>query len=244
MNSKKITLMAEGGHKLAEIKEKLASAVKPGVTPLEIEALAVELINKSGGEASFKMVPKYHYATCINVNDSLVHGIPASTPFNDGDLVSIDLGLYYKGYHTDTSTTVVAGKSNPKLDQFISVGHKALKEGIKQARVGNRISDISRAIETTIEKSGFAVVRDLTGHGVGKLLHEDPYVPNFTNPRHHDPVLYDGQTLAIEPMLTMGDWKIKLGADNWTIYTADGSLSCLIEDTIAITKAGPLVLTK
>src|SRR3990167_2786885 len=116
MNSKKITLMQEGGHKLALIRHQLADVVKPGITPLDVENMAVKLINHSGGQASFKMVPKYHHATCINVNDSLVHGIPNNIPFKDGDLVSIDLGLYYQGYHTDTSVTVVAGKSNPKLD--------------------------------------------------------------------------------------------------------------------------------
>ncbi len=236
--------MQEGGRKLAQIRRQLAEAVKPGVTPLDIENLAVKLINKSGGQASFKMVPKYHFATCINVNDSLVHGIPTNTPFKDGDLVSLDLGLYYRGYHTDTSTTVVAGQSTPQLDQFIKVGLKALKNGIKAAQAGNRISDISRAVQTTIEKSGYSVVRDLTGHGIGKLLHEDPYIPNFTDHRHHDPELKVGQTLAIEPMYTMGDYRIVVGSDDWTISTADGSLAALVEDTIAITENGPIVLTQ
>jgi methionyl aminopeptidase len=244
MNSKKIALMTEGGHLLAGIRDTLGAAVKPGITPIEIEELAVKLINKTGGQASFKLVPHYHYATCINVNDSLVHGIPTAIPFKDSDLVSIDLGLYFKGFHTDTSTTVVAGKSTPQLDQLIAVGNKALRAGIQAAKLGNNISDISKAIEATITKSGYTPIHDLTGHGIGRHLHEEPYVPNYYDVHHHDSKLTLGQTLAIEPMITTGSHEIKLESDGWTLATKDGSLSILVEDTIAITASGPVILTK
>jgi len=244
MNEKKIAIMTEGGQKLASIRDHLASMVKPGVTPLEIEAEAVNLIKKTGGKASFKTVPNYYHATCINVNSSLVHGIPTDTPFKDGDLVSIDLGLYYQGYHTDTSVSVIAGKKDIKTQQFINTGYKALKAGINAAQPGNKVSDISRAVQSVIEKAGYTVIRDLTGHGVGKKLHEEPYIPNFVDPHNHDSVLVEGQTLAIEPMYSQGGHEIKIEADDWTISTADGSLAALVEDTIAITKNGPIVLTK
>ena len=236
--------MQEGGHLLASIKKQLGDMVKPGVSPLDIEDRANDLIIKTGGRPSFKMVPNYHYATCINVNDSLVHGIPTKQPFKDGDLVSIDLGLFYKGYHTDTSITVVAGTPSPKLQTFINTGHKALNAAIKTALPGNRISDISRAVQTTIEAAGYSVIRDLTGHGIGTKLHEDPYIPNFVDPSHHDSLLYSGQTIAIEPMYSMGGYQIKIESDGWTISSVDGSLTALVEDTIAITSDGPIILTR
>lgn len=244
MNQKKIKLMQEGGQLLASIKTQLGSMVKPGVTPLDIERHANKLISQTGGQPSFKLVPNYHHATCVNVNDSLVHGIPTKQPFNNGDLVSIDLGLYYKGYHTDTSITVVAGSSSPKLQTFINVGYKALDAAIKAAIPGNRVSDISRAVQTTIETAGYSVIRDLTGHGIGTKLHEDPYIPNFVDPNHHDSTLYSGQTIAIEPMYSMGDYQIKIESDDWTISSLDGSLTALVEDTIAITPEGPVILTR
>ena len=244
MNQKKIKLMQEGGRLLASIKNQLGDMVKPGVTPLDIEHRANELIIKTGGQPSFKMVPNYHHATCVNVNDSLVHGIPTKQPFKDGDLVSIDLGLFYKGYHTDTSITVVAGTSSPKLQTFINIGYKALDAAIKVALPGNRISDISRAIQTTIEAASYSVIRDLTGHGIGANLHEDPYIPNFVDPNHHDSSLYPGQTIAIEPMYSMGSYQIKIESDDWTISSVDGSLTALVEDTIAITLNGPIILTR
>lgn len=244
MNEKKIAIMKEGGGKLAAIRDHLANMVKPGVTPLDLENQAVKMIQAAGGEASFKKVPRYHHATCVNVNNSLVHGIPTNTPFKDGDLVSIDLGLFYKGFHTDTSASVIAGKADPKTQQFINVGYKALEAGIKAAKPGNKVSDISRAVQTVIEKSGYTVIRDLTGHGVGRELHEEPYIPNFIDPHHRDSTLKIGQTLAIEPMYSLGSHEIKIEKDGWTISTADGSLAALVEETIAITEDGPIVLTR
>lgn len=229
---------------LSDIRNQLADAVKIGVTPAEIENLANTLIKKTGGQASFKTVPGYHHATCINVNDGLVHGIPSQIPFKDADLVSIDLGLLYKNYHTDTSTTVVVGKSDKDLQKFIDTGWRALSQGIKKAQVGNKVSDISKAIEEVIVSAGYTPVRDLTGHGIGKKLHQDPYIPNYFDPNNTDYQLKVGQAMAIEPMYTQGSEKIKLLDDNWTITTKDGSLSALVEHTIFITDQGPIVITE
>ena len=236
--------MKEGGKMLSDIRNQLADAVKPGVTPVEIENLANTLIKKTGGQASFKTVPGYHHATCINVNDSLVHGIPSQIPFKDSDLVSIDLGLLYKNYHTDTSTTVVVGKPNKDLQSFIDTGWQALSLGIKKAQVGNKVSDISKAIEKVIVSSGYTPVKDLTGHGIGKKLHQDPYIPNYYDPQNTDFELKVGQAMAIEPMYTKGSEQIKLLDDNWTITTKDGSLSALVEHTIFINQDGPIILTE
>ncbi len=244
MNKKKLKVMKEGGKMLSDIRNQLADAVKPGVAPVEIENLANTLIKKTGGQASFKTVPDYHHATCINVNDGLVHGIPSQIPFKDSDLVSIDLGLLYKNYHTDTSTTVVAGNPKKDLEKFINTGWQALSAGIKKAQAGNKVSDISRAIEEVIVSSGYTPVRDLTGHGIGKKLHQDPYIPNYFDPKNSDFELKAGQAMAIEPMYTQGSEKIKLLDDNWTITTKDGSLSALVEHTIFITQDGPIILTE
>ncbi len=241
--SDKIAIMQQGGHKLAAIRDLLVKTVKPGVTPLQIEALANQLIKDTGGTPAFKTVPGYNWATCININDGIVHGIPNAIPFKDGDLVSIDLGLIYKGYYTDTSATCVAGTPTAFQKKLIVAGDDALNAGIAAALVGNHVSDISRAVEGVLKSAGFTPVHDLTGHGVGKKLHEDPFIPNFYSKFNPDSVLHDGQTIAIEPMYTTGGYRIKIDQDNWTIRTADGSLAGYVEHTIAITKNGPQILT-
>lgn len=236
--------MKQGGHLLSQIRNQLVENIKPGVTPLEIEKLANQLIDKTGGQASFKTVPNYHHATCININAGLVHGIPTDNPFQQGDLVSLDLGLLYQGFHTDTSTTVVAGSPTPKQKQFIDTGWQALSAGINQACSGNKVSHISKAIEKVITQAGLTPIRDLTGHGIGKTLHQDPYIPNYFDPSHPDITLKPGISMALEPMYTQGSHKIKVLDDGWTIATADHSLSCLVEHTIFITDTNPLVLTE
>lgn len=243
MNTKKLKAMEQGGRLLAGVRDALIAAVKPGITPLEIDALADTLISQTGGQAAFKKVPKYHYATCINVNSVIVHGIPTSAPVKDGDMVSIDVGLYYQGYYTDTSATTVVGIATPFQVRFLQTGLDALKAGISKARAGNHVSDISKAIEKVITAAGFTPIRELTGHGVGKHLHEDPFVPNIYDPYAPDPVLYLGQTLAIEPMYSAGSAKLRFEPDGWTISMADNSVAALIEETIAITPRGPRILT-
>lgn len=242
-NNQKIQAMRVGGKKLGTIRDALARAVSPGVTPLGIEQLAVDLIKKSGGEPAFMKVPNYHHATCINVNDVIVHGIPTSIPFKEGDLVSIDVGLYYKGYYTDTSVTVVAGTPNEFQKKFIRAGEEALAAGINAARLGNRVSHISKAIQEVLYSYNYKIIPELTGHGVGRELHEAPYVPNIYNPKEPSSLLKEGQTIAIEPMYTTGSPRIYIDRDGWTIRMADGSPSGLVEHTIVITKDGPEILT-
>lgn len=243
MDKQKYQKMAEGGHRLAVIRDTVIKAVKVGVTGLEIEALTCKLIAESGGKAAFKRVPGYDFATCIAINEGVVHGIPNNQPFKNGDLVTVDLGLIYDGYYTDSAATTTVGKPSPLQAKLLDIGNIALQAGIDQARVGNHVSDISRAVQKIVEEAGFSVIRDLTGHGVGKRLHEDPYIPNYYEKSAPDPVLYEGQTLAIEPMFAAGKSKIRIGDDGWTIVTADGSLATQAEHTIIILKDGPQILT-
>lgn len=236
--------MQQGGAKLGSIRDALAAAVAPGVTPLEIETLANQLIKKAGGQASFKMVHGYDYATCINVNSGVVHGIPNSTPFKEGDLVTIDVGLYFQGYHTDTSTSVVVGQPSGFQKNFLAIGQKALAAGISAATAGAHVSDISRAIQKVIESAGYSVIRELTGHGISRDLHEDPYVPNYYDSHSPDSRLELGQTIAIEPIYASGAPYLQTDPDGWTLSTADDSPAAVFEHTIYITDKQPIILTK
>ncbi len=237
--------MADGGKILGQIKKELAAMVKEGVSSMDIEEKATELINASGGEASFKKVPNYHWATCVNVNAGLVHGIPSKeVVFHKGDLVSIDVGLFYRGFHTDTSISV--GVNLTKANQkFLEAGMEALKHAIASARPGNRIFDISMAIQETIEKAGYTPIQALVGHGVGKNLHEEPAIPCFVaGPMAKSPTVVPGMTLAIEVMYTQGRPEIKIENDGWTISVRDDKISALFEETVAVTRHGPIVLTE
>lgn len=238
-----IEIMRVGGNKLAIIRKKIADAVKPGVSTEDLEKIAIDLINKSGGEASFKMVPGYHHATCININDEVVHGIPGKTILKAGDIVGIDVGLYYKGFHTDAAVTVPVGTGKDS-EFFLSAGKSAIKKAISVAKPGKKISDISRAMQQTIEKAGFSVVRALTGHGVGKHLHEEPTIPCFETNDEHPIVIKEGMVLAIEVMYNQGTYEVVYkNNDGWTIATADGKISGLFEESVAITGNGPEILT-
>jgi len=241
--AREIEIMAEGGKKLAWVREKLAEAARPGITTLELEKLADKLIIKAGGQASFKKVAGYKWATCINVNNVVVHGVPNGTIIKKGDKIGIDVGMYYKGYHTDTSITVSA---NPKLTRFLETGRLALKRAIAQAQPGRRVADLSAAMQKTVEEAGYSVVRALTGHGIGKNLHEEPAIPCFVLGEYkHSPKLVAGMVLAIEVMYNEGESEVVyVNDDGWTIGTADGKISGLFEETVAITPSGPVVLTK
>ncbi len=243
-SEEQIKIMAEGGAKLGAIKKALAAMVKEGVSSQVLEDKANELIEGSGGEASFKIVPGYHWVTCINVNSGVVHGIPSKeVVFKKGDLVSIDIGLFYKGFHTDTSVSV--GINLSKEDQkFLTAGRLALKDAISQALVGNRIFDISLAIEDTLEASGYTPVVALVGHGVGRNLHEEPAIPGFVSgARERSPEIVPGMTLAIEIIYAQGKPDVVSLEDGWTIATRDGKIAALFEETVAVTRHGPLVLT-
>lgn len=240
-----IQIMAEGGAKLGRVKKALANAVKAGVSALDIENLAMRLIKEEGAEPSFNKEQGYYWATCINVNEGMVHGIPtADVVFNDGDLVSIDVGIFYKGFHTDTSVSVGVSP-DPELNKFINAGKVALTEAIKAAQEGNYLYQISEAIEREVKSRGHTPIKALVGHGVGKHLHEDPQIPCFVPGRIEDsPKIQRGMTLAIEVMYAQGSDKVEILEDGWTIAMRDGKMSGLFEETVAITETGTKVLTR
>ncbi|HOX96254.1 MAG TPA: type I methionyl aminopeptidase [Candidatus Woesebacteria bacterium] len=239
----KLQAMTEGGARLGWIKGQLVAALKAGVTPLEIEFLADRLIKEGGDKASFKMEAGYHHATCININDGMVHGIPNKTPFKAGDVVKIDLGLFHHGYHVDTAITVQIPPLDPRITGFLDVGRKAENAAIAVALPGNTVYDISQAMQQTVEGAGFSSIRDLTGHGIGRKLHMDPWIPCFADKQNKKDILSVDQTIAIETMYAMGDWHLVEDPDGWTISTQDGSLTGYFEETVYITQNGPIILT-
>lgn len=239
-----VAIMAEGGKKLGRVKKGLAEAVAAGGNAAEIEALAQKLIKEEGAEVSFDKVPGYRWATCITVNEGLVHGIPVkSLVFKKGDIVSVDVGVYFKGFHTDTSITVGIDV-DPETRKFLNIGKQALANAIAKARVGNHLFEISKAIEDTIEAAGYTTIKALVGHGVGRELHEDPQIPCFVPGRIEDsPKLVRGMVLAIEVMYAAGSDAVEVLEDGWTIAMRDGKISGLFEETVAVTDGGPKVLT-
>lgn len=239
-----LDIMAEGGKKLGYIKKRLKEAVKIGGNAKEIEDLAMKLIAEVGGEASFAKVPGYSWATCINRNAGIVHGIPTkNVVFEKGDVVSIDVGLWYKGFHTDTSVTIEL-ESDESTKRFVKAGKKALDAAIMAAKAGRRISDISEAIEKNILAAGYQPVLALVGHGIGKNLHENPQIPCFVSgKKENSPKIVPGMALAIEVMYTLGSPEIEIAKDGWTITTHDGKISGLFEETVAVTTHGSFILT-
>lgn len=239
-----IQKMAEGGKKLAKIKKSLKKMISQGVSAPEVEKLAQKLIKEEGGVPSFMMVPGYKWATCINVNAGLVHGIPKpEIVFKKGDVVSVDIGLFYKGFHTDTSLTLGIGVDK-NTGKFLKTGEEALKRAINEARVGNYIFDISKTIEDAVKVGGVTPVKALVGHGVGKALHEGPQIPCFTQGvREKSPKIQAGMVLAIEVMYAQGSEEVEIAKDGWTISMADGKIAALYEETVAVSSHGPLVLT-
>lgn len=241
---KEIEIMQLGGQKLAKIFKELLLMVKPGVKISEIERKAWHLIEKEDGQPSFAMTPKYNWATCINLNEGIVHGIPDEERIKKGDLVSLDVGIYYKGFHTDCSWTIEVGTKKQK--KFLNAGKKALKEAIREARPGKRIGDISQKIEKIIKSKGYSPIKKYTGHGVGRKLHEPPSTPCFLKEKiKKTPLIKPGMTLAIEVIYSAGSPEIIIDQkDGWTAKTCDGSLAACFEETIAVTKNKPLILTQ
>ena len=240
-----IEMMHEGGKKLARIRNKLENKIKEGVTAAEIDSLAESLMRSMGVKPSFKMVPGYYWATCVNINEGVVHGIPKKElVFKNGDVVSIDLGIFMEGFHTDTSTSVLVGNGDRNKNNFLRVGKNALKSAIRQARIGKRIGDITSAIEDTIVKAGLSPIRSLVGHGIGRDLHESPFIPCFVSGTADESVVIEkGFVLAIEVMYVMGKPDLVIEKDGWTIRTKDGKIAGLFEETVAITNRGSLILT-
>jgi len=228
---------------------KALEAVRPGVTEGELDKITENSVRSQGGEPGFMKVPGYRHTICTATNEVIVHGIPGSYPLKKGDVICIDAGVYYKGLHTDMADTVIAGgdeAATPEVRKFLDIGKKALWAGIEQAKAGNRVGHISKAIQDIVEGSGYSVVRTLVGHGVGKELHEEPEVPGFLATKiERTPLLKEGMTIAVEVIYAMGGHEVVYANDDgWTIKTADNSLSAVFERSILITNAKPMVLTQ
>lgn len=241
-NKYELHLIRQSGKISSAALKKAVEAIKVGTTGLEIDGIIKEEVHRLGGDLSYKTVPGYNFASCITINEQVVHGIPTSRKIEKGDLVSIDLAVVYKGWHTDTAWSVLVDSDDEEKKHFLSVGEKALWLGVKQAIDGNRIGDISSAIQEQVEGAGFKVVRSLVGHGVGRKLHEDPEVPGYGK-KGEGVRLRAGMTLAIEVIYTMGTTEVVLGEDQWTYSSADGSLAGLFEMTVIIGQNQAEVLT-
>lgn len=238
-----IQIMREGGGKLAEILQELKKKVRPGITTEELNELAEKLILKAGGKPNFKGYQSFPTAICTSLNEELVHCLPSKRKLKEGDIISIDIGMEYRGFHTDMARTFPVGKISFEAQRLIRVTKKALKRGIKEVKIGKRIGDISNAIQKYVEKEGFNVVRELSGHGIGKKLHEEPKIPNFGE-KGLGVEIKEGMVFCIEPMVTIGDWRLKKAKDKYGFKTKDNSLSSHFEDMVAVTKKGPLILTR
>jgi methionyl aminopeptidase len=243
---KKAEVMREGGRRLAFVRDSLAEFAQVGVNFLEIDEKAFQLIKSQSAKANFAMVPGYHWATCLMKNDEVCHGIPKKQKvIEDGDLIKIDVGLLYEGYHVDTTTSFFRGKNiTEKQLEFLEVGQKSLDRAIAEAIAGNTVYDISFQMEKVLKRHNFGAVYQLTGHGIGLKLHEDPSIPCLAQKRDKKEVLYEGQTIAIEVMYTAGKPDLKVDDDGWTYRTIDRSMGGMIEETVLVTKDGPEILTR
>lgn len=221
----------------------LRDSVRPGVSTETLDRLAEEFILKQGAKPAFKGYRDFPCTLCASVNEQVVHGIPSKRPLQEGDIIGMDMGAIVEGYYGDAAITVPVGKSAPEVQRLVTVTEEALYKGISQACPGNRLSDISHAIQTHAERAGYSVVTDFVGHGIGRNLHEDPQVPNFGSPGQ-GPRLKEGMVLALEPMVNMGDSAVRILDDRWTVVTQDGQWSAHFEHTVAITADGPVILTK
>jgi methionyl aminopeptidase len=237
-----IETMARAGKVVADTLALLQESMRPGATTAELDAAAEQYIRSQGGEPTFKGYKGYPAAICASPNDMVVHGIPGPYRLEEGDLISIDVGVTLDGFVADSAWTFPVGEIAPEAERLLETCEQALYAGIEQAREGNEVGDISEAVQRRTEEAGFAVIRSLVGHGVGRSMHEDPQIPNFAGP-YRGPQLRDGMTLAIEPMITAGGAEVYLHEDEWSISTEDGSLSAHFEHTVAVTPEGPRILT-
>ncbi len=235
--------LREANRIVAEVFRELCSQLRPGITTKEIEYVATDLIKRRGGEAAFKGYHGFPGNICTSINEEVVHGIPGKKRLKEGDVVSIDIGVKKDDYYGDAALTLPVGRVSREAQMLLEVAQRALYLGIKKAQVGNRLFDISHAIQRWVEGNGFSVVRDFVGHGVGHKLHEEPQLPNFGEP-HQGPRLREGMVLAIEPMVNAGGWEVETLEDRWTVVTRDRSLSAHFEHSVAITRNGPEILSK
>lgn len=242
-SAREIELMREAGKRLAHVHQELGNAIRPGMSTLEVDALGEKLIRDCGCIPNFLHYNGYPASICVSVNDEVVHGIPKKDRYlKEGDIVSIDAGLIYKGYHSDAARTHAVGKVSEEAMKLMEVTKQSFFEGIKMAKEGNHLFDISAAIDSYVSGFGYGIVRDLVGHGIGTALHEDPQIPNFSQKRK-GVRLQAGMTLAIEPMVNAGTWQVNFLRDGWTVVTKDGSLSAHYENTILVTDGEPEILT-
>ena len=238
-----IAKMREAGRVLARTMRVVSETIVPGKTTLiELDSLADKLIAEAGCIASFKGYRNYPAATCISVNQVVIHGIPDERVLQEGDIVDLDFGVIYDGWHADSAWTYAVGTVSEAAKRLMNVTRESLYQGIAKAKSGNRLGDIGATVQKYVEKNGYSVVRDLVGHGIGQSLHEEPSVPNYGKPGR-GPVLKEGMTLCIEPMVNQGTHKVVTLDDGWTVETADGKLSAHYEHTVAITRDGPEILT-
>ena len=228
---------------VAVILEELRKKIRPGVKTIELDRLSEELALKKGARPAFKGYRGYPYSLCTSVNSEVVHGMPSDKELKEGDIVSLDFGILNDGYYGDAAVTVPVGEITPAAKRLLRVTEEALYRGIAEVKAGNRIGDISAAIQGHVEASGYSVVRDLVGHGIGKSLHEDPQVPNYGS-SGRGVELKPGMVFAIEPMVNEGTYRVEILRDGWTVVTADGKLSAHFEHSVAITENGPVILSR
>jgi methionyl aminopeptidase len=238
-----IEKMRRAGRIVAVTREKVVAAVRPGITTAHLDAVAEQNIRAEGATPSFKGYRGFPASICVSVNDQVVHGIPGDRVLAEGDLLSLDFGAIWEGYHGDSALTAFVGEPpSAEAEKLVRVTEDSLEAGISQIRPGGRLSDIGHAVQQVVEGAGFSVVREYVGHGIGQHLHEDPQIPNYGEPGR-GPELRPGMVLAVEPMVNMGGWETRVLSDEWTVVTADGSLSAHFEHTIACTDDSPQVLT-
>lgn len=242
-NERELNYMRDAGRVVAETFEVLKDMVNPGVTTRELDAKAEEFIIKKGARPAFKGYGGFPATLCTSVNEEVVHGIPSLRKLENGDIISIDCGAVINGFVGDSALTLPVGSISNEAQELLRVTEESLYAGIAQAVEGNRLTDISHAVQQCVEKEGMSVVRDYVGHGIGAKMHEDPQIPNFGRPGR-GPRLKQGMTLAIEPMVNLGTFEVRTLPDNWTVETLDGKLSAHFEHTIAITDDTPVILTK
>ena len=242
-SSQEIDILRKAGNILSLIIKQLTGSLTAGMTTKDIDAKAVSLMQQYGVKSAFKGYRGFPASACISVNEAVVHGVPNQRIIRNGDIVSVDVGIIYDDYYSDTAITVGVGPINPEAQKLLEVTEAALYKGIEQVRVGGYLSDISHAVQSYVELHGFSVVRDFVGHGIGRQLHEDPEIPNY-GPAHQGPVLKEGMVLAIEPMVNMGVHRTKVLNDGWTVVTQDGKPSAHFEHCIVITSNGAEILTR
>ncbi len=238
-----IQRMAEACRIVAEVLEGIKRSVAPGIRTIELDEYTEAFIISRGARPAFKGYRGYPASVCTSINEQVVHGIPSSNRLREGDIISLDIGVHYRGFYGDAALTLPVGKVNAHAERLLAATEESLYRGIEKAVPGNRLSDVSAAIQECVEKEGFTVVRNFVGHGIGRDLHEEPQIPNFGKPGQ-GPEIREGMTLAIEPMVNAGGWEVMILDDGWTAVTKDGSLSAHFEHTIAVTKDGNVILTK